>query len=43
MKRLHFPCDMWLDDDEGDGKIERELEPEETGMKMSTADLAGKV
>ncbi|PIK43821.1 putative tetratricopeptide repeat protein 25 isoform X2 [Apostichopus japonicus] len=43
MKRLHFPCDMWLDDDEGDGKIERELEPEETGMKMSTADLAGKM
>ncbi|XP_071822236.1 outer dynein arm-docking complex subunit 4-like isoform X2 [Apostichopus japonicus] len=38
MKRLHFPCDMWLDDDEGDGKIERELEPEETDDKGDDSD-----
>ncbi|KAJ8019702.1 Tetratricopeptide repeat protein 25 [Holothuria leucospilota] len=30
-KKLYFPCHMWLDDDEGDGKTERELEPGEIG------------
>ena len=27
-KRLHFPCDRWLDKKEDDGLIERELTPQ---------------
>lgn len=28
-KKLFFPCNMWLAEDEGDGKTERELAPGE--------------
>ena len=30
-KRLHFPCDRWLDLKEDDGLIERELTPVDKG------------
>ncbi|KAJ8019602.1 Lipoxygenase-likey domain-containing protein 1 [Holothuria leucospilota] len=46
-KTLFFPCNMWLADNEGDGKTERELEPVEKHetetyhVYVRTADFKG--
>ncbi len=35
-KKWRFPCNRWLDTTEDDGKIERELEPQELASEEYT-------